>query len=55
LVNVEYTLFADPGGSVPAWLINLFITKGPMESFKKLKEHLAQPVNAHVHLPMIKD
>ncbi len=55
LVNVEYTLFADPGGSVPAWLINLFITKGPMESFKKLKEHLAQPFNAHVHLPLIKD
>ena len=36
-VTIEYTLFADPGGSVPSWLINMFITKGPLESFKKLK------------------
>lgn len=39
-VKVEYTLFADPGGNVPAWLINMFITKGPLESFKKLRELL---------------
>lgn len=39
-VNIEYTLEADPGGSIPAWLVNLFVTKGPMESFKKLKNQI---------------
>ena len=54
-VKIEYTLFADPGGSVPSWLINMFITKGPLESFKKLKEILAaQPVN-NSQLAFVKD
>jgi hypothetical protein len=39
-VKVEYTLHLDPGGSVPAWLLNMFITQGPTESFKKLKVQL---------------
>ncbi len=41
-VKVEYTLFTDPGGSVPSWLINMFITKGPLESFMKLRVLLNQ-------------
>jgi len=42
--KIEYILFADPGGAVPAWLINMFATKGPMESFTKLKEQVKKPV-----------
>jgi START domain len=38
-LSIEYTVHFDPGGFVPAWLTNLFLTKGPYESFKKLKEH----------------
>ncbi len=37
-LNVEYIGQADPGGSVPSWLVNSFSTKGPFETFKKLKE-----------------
>jgi hypothetical protein len=54
-IKVEYTLEADPGGSLPAWLVNLFVTKGPMESFKKLKVQLNKPAYKHVHLPFIKN
>ncbi|WP_183558010.1 START domain-containing protein [Mucilaginibacter sp. SP1R1] len=43
-IKVEYTLHVDAGGSVPAWLLNMFITQGPMESFKKLKVQLQKPV-----------
>src|SRR5258707_11548170 len=32
-VRVEYALRTDPGGDIPAWLFNLFVTKGPVESF----------------------
>ena len=35
-VAVEYFLQADPGGSLPAWMVNLFTTKGPYESMLKL-------------------
>jgi hypothetical protein len=37
-ISVEYILELDPGGTVPAWLLNLFSTKGPMETFGNLKK-----------------
>lgn len=43
-VSAEYTLEVDPMGTIPAWLINMFATKGPMETFKKLKLHVQQDV-----------
>ena len=39
-IHVVYTFDADPGGSLPAWLVNTFADKGPFESFKKLAEIL---------------
>jgi len=39
-ISVIYTFEADPGGSLPAWLVNSFADKGPYESFKKLSEIL---------------
>ena len=39
-INVIYTFEADPGGSLPAWVVNSFADKGPYESFKKLSEIL---------------
>lgn len=50
-IKIEYTLFTDPGGNVPAWLINMFITKGPVESFQKLREHIKKQVFANVQFP----
>ena len=41
--KVDYRLQIDPGGSLPAWLLNLFISKGPFESFSKLKEQIRLP------------
>lgn len=35
-ININYYLTVDPGGSVPPWLVNLFVTKGPLETFTKL-------------------
>lgn len=37
-LQVVYYLDVDPGGSLPAWIINLFIAKGPYETFVKLRE-----------------
>jgi hypothetical protein len=52
-IRVEYTLRTDPGGELPAWIFNLFVTKGPMESFEKLKEQLKKPAYANAHFAFI--
>lgn len=54
-VDIEYTLEANPGGNLPAWLVNLFVTKGPMESFKKLKEQVNKPQYKKVQYSFMKN
>jgi hypothetical protein len=39
-IHVVYIFVVDPGGNIPAWLVNMFSEKGPYESFKKLSEIL---------------
>ena len=43
-VKAEYILEVDPMGNIPAWLINLFASKGPTETFRKLKTHVQKEV-----------
>jgi hypothetical protein len=42
-IKVLYTLLVDPAGNIPAWLINLLATQGPMNSFQGLKKQLQKP------------
>jgi hypothetical protein len=41
-INIIYIFEAEPGGSIPAWVANAFVDKGPYETFKKLGEILKQ-------------
>ncbi|MBS1773627.1 MAG: hypothetical protein JST82_12275 [Bacteroidetes bacterium] len=36
-LKIEYYAKADPGGTLPAWVTNMFLTKGPYETFVKLR------------------
>jgi hypothetical protein len=54
-VQIEYVLQVDPGGSVPAWLINMFATKGPFESFQKLRMQVKKNIYDNAYLPFIKN
>jgi hypothetical protein len=54
-VHVEYELQVDPGGSLPSWMVNMLSTKGPLESFKKLREQLRKPKYANARLSVIPD
>jgi hypothetical protein len=36
-ININYHVDVDPGGMVPAWLVNMFAAKCPFESFKNLR------------------
>jgi len=41
-ISIAYIFEAEPGGNLPAWVANMFVDKGPYESFKKLGEILKQ-------------
>ena len=43
-ISIVYIFDAEPGGSLPAWVVNMFTDKGPYESFKKLSELLKRVV-----------
>ena len=39
-IRIFYILEVDPGGSLPAWLANSFMEKGPLETFQNLAKEL---------------
>jgi hypothetical protein len=39
-VGIVYTLQVDPGGDIPAWVVNMFSAQGPLHSFRKMKQEL---------------
>jgi len=39
-IGVEYTIHVDPGGALPAWLVNMFATEGPLKIFRNIKVQL---------------
>jgi hypothetical protein len=44
-LKVDYTFSVDPGGSIPAWLVNATMAIGPYNSFAKLREVLKEKNN----------
>jgi hypothetical protein len=52
-VRIEYELQTDPGGDLPAWLINPFASKGLVETFKHLREWLKNPQYTNAQLSFI--
>lgn len=40
-LEIKHSILIDPGGSIPAWLMNLSLAEGPFETFKRLREYLA--------------
>jgi len=53
--KVEYRIQLDPGDDVPVWILNLFSTAGPYESFINLKKIIKQPPYAQIKFPSIID
>ena len=41
-IHIDYILQLNPGGSLPAWVLNLFSTKGPMETFENVKRKMTE-------------
>lgn len=53
LIQIDYTLEVDPGGTIPVWLVNLFATSGPSETFKKMKTQIQKPQYVNANLSFI--
>jgi hypothetical protein len=51
-LGVEYTIQIDPGGSVPAWMVNMVCAEAPHESFMNLREKIHKVENK---MPFIVD
>jgi len=51
--KIDYHLEIDPGGSVPAWLVNQFSQKGPYESFRQLRKQVEAEKYRNASLPFI--
>ncbi len=41
-LKIQYIFRTDPGGALPAWLVNFAASVGPYNSFHKLKEIIAR-------------
>jgi len=39
-ISIRFQYFADPGGNIPAWLVNSFIVKSPHKTLVNLRELL---------------
>ena len=55
LLKVEYFIGIDPGGSVPAWMINMVSAEAPLMSFKTLKDKIHQKKYLNAQVPFIVD
>jgi hypothetical protein len=55
LLSIEYFGQVDPGGSVPGWIANPFTTKGPFETFKKLRQLITSPAYAKASFNFIRE
>jgi len=54
-INVEYTIFVDPGGDLPSWLVNMFATQGPLQIFRSLKQQLQKPEYKNIDVAFVEN
>jgi len=45
MIDIDYEIFSDPGGALPAWVVNMAISKGPMETMLHLKKEMNRRYN----------
>ncbi|HEY9000892.1 MAG TPA: START domain-containing protein [Mucilaginibacter sp.] len=54
-VHVQYSIHVDPGGSLPAWLVNIFATDAPLKIFENLKVQLQKPAYKNTTLASVEN
>lgn len=41
-LDIKHSLIVDPGGAIPAWLLNLSLAEGPFETYSNLIKYLEE-------------
>jgi START domain-containing protein len=54
LLKIVYTVHCDPAGSIPAWLTNMYVTKGPYQTFQKLRDQVNKPQYQNARIDFIR-
>ena len=54
-VQVNYQLFVNVGGNIPAWLVNIASADGPLETMINLKEFILKKKYQEAKIPFIKE
>ena len=54
-VRMNYRLHSDPGGALPAWLVNMAVDNGPANTIKGMREMLKQEKYRGAKLAFLKD
>jgi hypothetical protein len=54
-VRVDYYLNSDPGGNIPAWMVNLAADQGPLQTMIKFKEMLEKEKYKNARLAFVQD
>jgi hypothetical protein len=52
---VEYQLLVNPGGNVPAWIVNMAVIDGPFETGVNMREWIKKEVYQKAKLSYIVD
>lgn len=52
-VEIDYEIGTDPGGIVPAWLVNMFIVSAPFTTQENLNRIIQQPIFAKTRVGFI--
>jgi hypothetical protein len=39
-IHIDYILELNPGGNLPSWVLNLYSTKGPLETFENIRQKM---------------
>ena len=53
-VQMTYRLHSDPGGSIPAWLVNLVVDNGPTNTVKGMRKKLTEAKYQNARLAFLK-
>ncbi len=54
-VKIDYYLNADPGGRIPAWMVNLAADQGPLQTMIKFKEEIAKEKYKNAKLAFVQE
>lgn len=55
LIQAQYILSIDPGGDVPVWLLNVFVTDGPFESLVLFKSRIQNPKYKNANYSFVRE